>query len=75
VIGIAFIVFGLASCVHYYQVNPPPEASKPEWDGDGQAYPYVAFQRFFFIMAGGVSALCLGLYLRGKSRPISSGQS
>jgi hypothetical protein len=75
VVGIAFIVFGLGSCVHYYQTNPPPEASKPGWDGDAQAYPYVAFQRFFVIMAGGVAALFLGLYLRGKSRQIPSGQS
>ena len=74
-VGIAFIVFGLGSCAHYYHAHPPPEASKPGWDGDAQAYPYVAFQRFFVIMAGGVVALCLGLYLRGKSRPIRSGQS
>ena len=72
VVGIACIVFGLVSCHHYYVVNPPPEAYQPGWDGEAQAYPYIAFERFFYIMAGGVLSLSLGFYLRGKVRKIHS---
>jgi hypothetical protein len=68
VVGIACILFGLGSFVHYHRVNPPPEASQPGWDGEARAYPYIAFKRFFFIMAGGVLALSFGFYFRTKPR-------
>jgi hypothetical protein len=70
--GIVCIVLGLGSCVHYYQVNPPPEAYQPAWDAEAQASPYIAFERFFYIMAGGTIALSLGFYLRGKARKTHS---
>jgi hypothetical protein len=71
-VGIACIFFGLASCHHYYAVNPPPEAYQPGWNAEAHAEPYIAFERFFYIMAGGVVALSLGLYFRGKARKTHS---
>ena len=68
-VGLASILFGLGSCRHYYAVNPPPEAYQPGWDADAQAEPYIAFETFFYTMAGGVIAISLGLYLRRRVRP------
>lgn len=71
VAGIGCIFIGLASCQHYYAVNPPPEASQPGWDGDAQAEPYIALGRFFYLMAGGVLAISLGAYLMGRARRLT----
>jgi hypothetical protein len=68
VVGISSVLFGLGSCVRYYQVNPLPEAYQPGWDADAQADAPIAFERMFYITAGGVLALALGFYLRGKAR-------
>jgi hypothetical protein len=71
-VGIACILFGLASCHHYHAVNPPLEAYQPDWNAEAHAEPYIALERFFYNMAGGVIALSLGFYLRGKARKTHS---
>ena len=72
VVGIAGILFGLASCVHFYTVNPPPEASQPNWDAEAHDEPYIAFARFICTFGGGVIAFLVGFYLYGKTRRIHS---
>jgi hypothetical protein len=73
-VGIACVFVGLRSCEHYYALNPPPEASQPGWDGDAHAEPYIAFERFFFLLAGGGLSVAVGCYLfsRGARKQADS---
>ena len=65
-LGILSMLFGFVSCVHYYAVNPPPEASQSGWNPDAQSTPFNAFNRFFYSVGGGIVAMAIGFYLAGK---------
>ena len=65
-VAVGCLVFALGSCVHYYAVNPPPEASQPGWDAESQTFPYIAAMRFLAVLAAGFCSLWLGLFCRGK---------
>jgi hypothetical protein len=71
IVGIGCLIFGLGSCVQYYRTDlhrEPYQTYQNGWDADAFPEPYIALERFFIVMSGGVVALCLGFYLRGKVR-------
>ena len=67
-LGVATILFGVGSFLHYYAVNPPLEAFQSGWDADAHAEPYIFFHRLFWTFAGGTFTSALGFYMHGKIR-------
>jgi hypothetical protein len=67
-VGFGGILFGLASCQHYYAVNPPPEAFKPGWDADAHIEPYVAFIRFWVSVVAGFYFVRFGKFLGTRTQ-------
>jgi hypothetical protein len=67
VLGVASMVFALGSCVQYYAVNPPPEASLPGWDAETQAGPYIRLTVFWVALGAGFYTFRLGRYLHGRT--------
>ena len=67
VVGIACMLFALASCAHYYATNPPPEASSPTWDAESRTDPYIRAIVFWIALGAGLYTFRLGRFLYGRA--------
>jgi len=68
VVGILAIVFGFASCDHYYRVPLPPEAHEPGWDSEGYIGP-IGYMRLGICLAGAGAICCaISCYLYATFR-------